>query len=79
LQPVAVEQPPLDDAGEARVFPVSRLVRRFLDACERGGTPSPGFAEGFRSQQLLDAVRRSHADGRWIAVASESASVEVRP
>jgi predicted dehydrogenase len=79
LQPVAVEQPPLDDAGEARVFPVSRLVRRFLDACERGGTPSPGFAEGFRSQQLLDAVRRSHADGRWIAVVSESASVEVRP
>jgi predicted dehydrogenase len=79
LQPIAVEQPPVDDAGETRVFPVSRLVHRFLDACEHGGMPSPGFAEGFRSQQLLDALRRSHADGRWIEVAPETASAEARP
>jgi predicted dehydrogenase len=79
LRPVAVEQPPLDAAGEARVFPVSRLVRRLLDACEHGGAPSPGFAEGFRSQQLLDALRRSHASGRWIELAPEASPAEARP
>ena len=79
LQPVAVEQPAIDESGESRVAPVARLVRRFLDACERGGMPTPGFAEGFRSQQLIDAARRAHATGRWIDMASEAASGEGRP
>ena len=59
LQPVAVEQPVSDGSTDERVAPVSRLVRRFLDACESGGDPSPGFAEGFRAQVLLDAARRA--------------------
>ena len=29
-------------------------------------TPSPGFAEGYRVQCLIDAARRAHASGRWI-------------
>jgi predicted dehydrogenase len=59
-----------DDGGDAsqdsRIVPVSRLVRRFLDACERGGEASPGFAAGYRVQQLMDAAARSHASGCWI-------------
>jgi predicted dehydrogenase len=48
---------------------VARLVQRFVDACERGGSPSPGFAEGYRVQGLIDAARHAHASERWIAVA----------
>jgi predicted dehydrogenase len=54
---------------DSRVAPVARLVRRFIDACERGGSPSPGFAEGHRVQCLIDAARRAHASGCWVEVA----------
>jgi predicted dehydrogenase len=69
LQTVAVEDFGTGDVGDPRVVPVARLVNRFVDACERGGSPSPGFAEGYRVQRLIDAARRSHASGRWIDVA----------
>jgi predicted dehydrogenase len=48
-------------------------VRRLIDACERGGSPSPGVAEGYRVQCLIDAARRAHASGRWIDVAPPAA------
>jgi len=40
-----------------------------IDACESGSSPSPGVAEGYRVQCLIDAARRAHASGRWIDVA----------
>src|SRR5262249_9413415 len=55
--------------SDSRISPVRRLVRRLIDACESGGSPSPGAAEGYRVQCLLDAARRAHATGRWIDVA----------
>ncbi len=79
LKPVTIEQPAGNGTTDERVVPVSRLVRRFLDACERGGDPSPGFVHGFRAQVLLDAARRSHASGRWIDTAPEAADGEGRP
>jgi predicted dehydrogenase len=68
LAPVEVEDDPLDRRfpAEARIAPVSRLAKRFLDAVERRRPAMPGLAEGYRVQVLLDAVRRSHALGRWI-------------
>jgi predicted dehydrogenase len=57
-----------DLSADSRVAPVAQLVHRFLDACENGGMPSPGFAEGARVQYLIDAAQRSHASGRWIDV-----------
>jgi predicted dehydrogenase len=51
---------------------VARLVQRFVDACERGGSPSPGFAEGYRVQALIDAARHAHSSGRWTDVASSA-------
>jgi predicted dehydrogenase len=77
LQRVAVEDADIDQFPDPRVAPVSRLVRRFIDACEGGGSPSPGFAEGYRVQCLIDAARRAHASGRWIEVAPSSG--EQRP
>jgi predicted dehydrogenase len=69
LKPIATEEMDKDPFSDSRAGPVSRLVRRFVDACESGGTPSPGVAEGYRVQCLIDAARRAHATGRWIDLA----------
>jgi predicted dehydrogenase len=69
LQAVATEDVSADRFSDSRVAPVARLVQRFVDACERGGSPSPGFAEGYRVQGLIDAARHAHASECWIAVA----------
>ncbi len=77
LQAVAVEDFGAEEVSDPRVVPVARLVRRFIDACEHGGSPSPGFAEGYRVQCLIDAARRAHSSGRWTDVAPPGA--EGRP
>jgi predicted dehydrogenase len=61
---------------DGRIAPVSRLAKRFFDAIESGGTAVPGFAEGYRVQQLLDAARRSQRQGAWIDVAPETTDRE---
>jgi predicted dehydrogenase len=60
LEQIAIDDPA--DAGQpdGRIAPVSRLANLFLDAIEGGGTPKPGFAEGYRVQQLIDAAQQSH-------------------
>jgi predicted dehydrogenase len=70
LAPIAVGDDPVDRnfPGESRITPVSRLANRFLDAIEQRRPVSPGFAEGYRAQILLDAIRRSHARGGWIEI-----------
>jgi predicted dehydrogenase len=70
----ALERIPADDPGDARypdgrIAPVSRLAARFFDAIEAGGAAEPGFAHGYRVQQLIDAAQRSHRQGRMIDVA----------
>ena len=70
LAHVAIEDDPLDRQfpGEGRVAPVSRMASRFLDAIERRQPVTPGFAEGYRVQALLDAVRQSHTMKQRIEV-----------
>jgi predicted dehydrogenase len=70
LQPVEIGEIDSDQTSDSRIGPVSRLVGRFLDACEGGGAVSPGLAEGYRVQVLIDAVRRAHATGRWVDTAT---------
>jgi predicted dehydrogenase len=77
LQPVAVEDFGAEEVSDPRIVPVARLVRRFIDACEGGGAPSPGFAEGYRVQCLIDAARRAHDSGRWTDAAPPGS--EARP
>jgi predicted dehydrogenase len=76
LGPVAVEPEPFDRQfpNEARIAPVARLAGRFLDAVERRTPVAPGFAEGYRVQVLLDAVRRSQAQRRWVEPAEAEAA-----
>jgi len=68
LKLIAIEDADEDQFADSRIAPVSRLVRRFMDACERGRSPLPGVAEGFRVQCLIEAARRAHASARWIDV-----------
>jgi predicted dehydrogenase len=68
LKPVAIENVDEGQFTDSRTVPVSRLVRRFIDAYERGGSASPGVSEGYRVQYLIEAARRAHLTGRWIDV-----------
>jgi predicted dehydrogenase len=54
--------------GEGRIAPVSRLASRFIEAIEWRQKVAPNFADGYRVQQLLDATRRSHAEGCWLDI-----------
>jgi predicted dehydrogenase len=69
LKPVTFDNADDTQSVDSRIAPARRLVRRFLDACESGGAPSPGVAEGYRVQCLIEAALRAHASGRWIDVA----------
>lgn len=72
LAPIAVED--ALDAGfaDGRIAPVARLAARFLDAIEGRGPAAPGFAEGYRVQELMDAAQRSHDMRCWISVSAEA-------
>ena len=61
-----------EDPGgqDGRILPVSRLVRRFLDAIESNGQVTPSLVDGMRVQFLLDAARAAARAGSWQEVAS---------
>lgn len=63
---------------DGRIAPVSRLASRFFDAVEHGTITTPSFAEGYRTQVLIDAARRSNKQGVWIDVAPETQVQEMR-
>jgi predicted dehydrogenase len=46
----------------------AHLARELVDAIREGRAPRRGatFADGLRCQQVLDAVRRSNDEGRWV-------------
>ena len=78
----ALARIPVDDPADAqypdgRIAPVSRLAKRFLDAIETGAPAKPGFAEGYRVQQLIDAAQRSHREGRAIEVTRQPSGEEM--
>jgi predicted dehydrogenase len=68
LERIAVIDPIDAQFPDGRIAPVSRLAKLFFDAIESGGSATPGFAEGYRVQYLIDAARRSHNEGAWINV-----------
>jgi len=69
---IAVSDPLDARYPDGRIAPVSRLAKLWFDAIEHGGTPTPGFAEGYRVQRLLDAARRSHKSGMWVDVSADA-------
>jgi predicted dehydrogenase len=69
LKSISIEDKDEDPYSDSRAAAVLRLVRRFVDACEKGGCPPPGVAEGYRVQCLIDAARCADDTGRWIDIA----------
>ena len=58
----------IPDTDWARAF--LRYARAITSAIRRGEATIPGastFEDGHRNQQVLDAIRRSSEEGRWIA------------
>jgi predicted dehydrogenase len=57
-----VEGPLQADSKQA----YATIARRFHAAIRDGDAPEPGLDEGLRVQALFDAVRRAHAERRWV-------------
>lgn len=70
---IPVEDPADAAYPDGRIAPTSRLATKFVDclAAKPRYKPNaaPGFAAGFRVQQLIDAARRANREGRFIGVA----------
>ncbi len=62
---------PFDDPRDERLMAFRLLVRRFIQGIAEGSSPSPNFHDGFRCQQVLDAVAESGTSGRWVDVSSD--------
>jgi len=54
--------------ADGRVYPVSRIAGRFLEAICSGGTAVPNFVDGLRVQLLLDTLRLADQSGSWQSV-----------
>lgn len=55
-------------AHQAFLLQSPSLVRAFLDCIANDAPCAPNFADGHATQQVMDAVLRSHAEHRWVAI-----------
>jgi predicted dehydrogenase len=76
LMRIPAEDPVDAQYLDGRIAPASRLAKNFFDAIESNATAQPGFAAGYRVQQLIDAARRSHYQGKVVDVAPVKAIEE---
>jgi predicted dehydrogenase len=60
---------PFADERDERLMPFRLFLREFLRGIETGTSPSPSFYDGYRCQQVLDAVRESSATGCRVSIA----------
>jgi predicted dehydrogenase len=58
--------PPGHILGYEHTF--THTVRDFLDAVAAGAPVEPSFEDGWRNQRVLDAIERSAATGRSVAI-----------
>jgi predicted dehydrogenase len=59
---------PFADERDDRLMPFRLLVREFVRGVDQGISPAPNFYDGWRCQQVLDAVRESSQTGKRIAI-----------
>jgi predicted dehydrogenase len=62
---------PFADERDDRLMPFRLFVREFLRGAETGTSPAPDFYDGYRCQQILDAVRESSATGRAVTIPAD--------
>ena len=71
--PIPERLQPFADARDDRLMPYRLMVREFVRGIREGTSPTPNFYDGYRVQQVLDAVRESSRTGRRVEIpAAES-------
>jgi predicted dehydrogenase len=66
--PTPAKFTPFTDGRDHRLMAFRLLVRDFNRGIEQGMSPAPNFTDGWRCQQVLDAVRESSNSWRTIAL-----------
>jgi len=61
---------PFDDDRDNRLMAFRILVQRFKKGVAEGKSPDPSFYDGYRCQQVLDAIRRSSSGAGWTDIPS---------
>jgi predicted dehydrogenase len=59
---------PFTDDRDNRLMPFRLLTREFLRGIEEGISPAPNFYDGYRCQQILDAIRKSSSEGHEVEI-----------
>ena len=49
-------------------MPFRLLTREFVRGIRTGTSPAPNFYDGWRNQQVMDAVRESSRSGRRVLI-----------
>ena len=59
---------PFEDERDHRLVAFRLMVREFERGIREGISPAPSFEDGWRCQQVLDAIRESSTSGRTVAI-----------
>jgi predicted dehydrogenase len=65
---IPAELEPFSDDRDDRLMPFRIFTREFLRGIAEGSSPAPNFVDGWRCQQILDAVRISSATGQRVRI-----------
>jgi predicted dehydrogenase len=69
--PIPDRLEPFADDRDDRMMPFRLLTREFLRGIETGTSPAPNLYDGYRCQQVLDAVRESSKSGRVLRISTD--------
>ncbi len=67
--PMPARYTPFEDDRDPRIVAFRLLVREFERGIREHTSPAPSFEDGWRCQQILDAVRESSSTGARVAIA----------
>ena len=59
---------PIVSTIDGRITATSKLVSRFLDSIQNRTAATPNLQHGLRVQRILEAMRESHDQKRWIEI-----------
>ncbi|MBI4328415.1 MAG: Gfo/Idh/MocA family oxidoreductase [Chloroflexi bacterium] len=69
--PMPARLRPFRDDRDDRLMAFRLMVRVFLQGIAEGRSPAPNFYDGYRCQQVLDAVRESSRTGRTVDIPAD--------
>ncbi|MFC1979216.1 Gfo/Idh/MocA family protein, partial [Chloroflexota bacterium] len=64
--PLGIPDVPPSDRPQLRAF--AAVARRLIKSIRQGTPMSPDFSDGVKSQEVIDAIRQSAVENRWVTV-----------